>query len=171
MRCSGPALPNPLRHRAEPWRDARPRAVGWAIAAALVAQTGLLRQLGPFDSGAFLFYEDLDLCLRAAERGIPTVLHPEVVLRPTEAPTPQPRRLAVSPMSCSPDGAGRWWGSAWAGGACAWMTRAQALTFATRAGARLLMLRSPHRPLAQLRALRRARRRQALSSEPDTISP
>jgi GT2 family glycosyltransferase len=41
------------------------RAVGWAIAAALVARTATLRRLGPFDPDAHLFYEDLDLCLRA----------------------------------------------------------------------------------------------------------
>ncbi len=77
-----PWLPPRLRRRAEPWRPdgSRPRAVGWAIAAALVARTATLRALGPFDPGAFLHYEDLDLCLRARRAGIPTVLHPGVVL-------------------------------------------------------------------------------------------
>ena len=41
----------------------------------------LLRRLGPFDPGVFLFYEDMDLCLRARAAGVPTVLHPEVVVR------------------------------------------------------------------------------------------
>jgi N-acetylglucosaminyl-diphospho-decaprenol L-rhamnosyltransferase len=71
-------LPGPLRR--EPWRAREPRIVGWALAAALAAPTQLLRGLGPFDPGAFLFYEDLDLCLRARAQGIPTVLHPEVEL-------------------------------------------------------------------------------------------
>jgi GT2 family glycosyltransferase len=70
----GPLLPQP--HLAE-----RTQAVGWAIAACLVARTVLLRGLGPFDPHAFLFYEDLDLCLRAREQGVPTVLHPDVRLR------------------------------------------------------------------------------------------
>ncbi len=77
----GPALPPPLRLRAEPWRSKRRRPVGWAIAAALVARTDLFRSLGPFDPSGFLFYEDLDLCLRARVRGIPTMLDPSVVLR------------------------------------------------------------------------------------------
>jgi len=66
--------------RREPWRARAPRIVGWALAAALAAPTELLRRLGPFDPGAFLFYEDMDLCLRARAAGIPTVLHPEVEL-------------------------------------------------------------------------------------------
>jgi N-acetylglucosaminyl-diphospho-decaprenol L-rhamnosyltransferase len=71
-------MPGPLR--IEPWRARAPRIVGWALAAALAAPTALLRRLGPFDPSAFLFYEDLDLCLRARAAGIPTVLHPEVEL-------------------------------------------------------------------------------------------
>jgi GT2 family glycosyltransferase len=71
-------VPGPLRR--EPWRARAPRIVGWALAAALAAPTELLRRLGPFDPGAFLFYEDMDLCLRARAAGIPTVLHPEVEL-------------------------------------------------------------------------------------------
>ncbi len=73
--------PGPLRR--EPWRARAPRIVGWALAAALAAPTGLLRRLGPFDPGTFLFYEDMDLCLRARAAGVPTVLHPEVELTHT----------------------------------------------------------------------------------------
>ncbi len=73
-------LPRAARERLEPFRAGSPRPVGWAIAACVAARTDLLRGLGPFDAGEFLFYEDLDLCLRAGARGIPTELHPEVVL-------------------------------------------------------------------------------------------
>jgi N-acetylglucosaminyl-diphospho-decaprenol L-rhamnosyltransferase len=55
------------------WPDT---AIGWATAAALVARTDVLRALGPFDPDAFLWYEDLDLCLRA--RAIE--YHPDVRL-------------------------------------------------------------------------------------------
>ena len=72
---------------AEPWRVARAAHVGWAIAAALAARRSRCARLGPFDPAAFLFYEDLDLCLRARAAGVPTVLHPEVELR-TPAATP-----------------------------------------------------------------------------------
>jgi N-acetylglucosaminyl-diphospho-decaprenol L-rhamnosyltransferase len=71
----------PTRALPEPHRARHPRPVGWAIAACLAAPTALLRRLGPFDPEAFLFYEDMDLCLRARAAGIPTVLHPEVVVR------------------------------------------------------------------------------------------
>jgi GT2 family glycosyltransferase len=81
--------PGPLR--AEPWRRARgEHEVGWAIAAALVARTATLRALGPFGAGAFLFYEDLDLCLRARAAGVPTVLHADVALRHAGAHSTRP---------------------------------------------------------------------------------
>jgi GT2 family glycosyltransferase len=71
----------PTRALPQPHRAKRPRRVGWAIAACVVARTALLRRLGPFDPSAFLFYEDLDLCLRARAAGVPTILHPEVSVR------------------------------------------------------------------------------------------
>jgi hypothetical protein len=76
-----PLLPPPLRRRYEPWRSDVPREVGWAIAACVVARTDLLRRLGPFDPDAFLFYEDMELCLTARAHGAPTILRPEIRLR------------------------------------------------------------------------------------------
>jgi GT2 family glycosyltransferase len=166
----GPALPRGPLRRAEPWRSGQPVVVGWAIAAALVAQTSLLRELGPFDPEAFLFYEDMDLCLRAAQRGIPTVLRPEVALRhhgghstepafggePYELLASRRRRVVaerLGPRRLALDDA------------------AQALTFLTRAAARLLLGRSPARPLAQLSGLHRARRSRGLSPERGTRPP
>ena len=69
----------PVRY--EPWRSDAPRTVGWAVAACIVGRTDELRALGPFDPDAFLFYEDMDLCLRARRAGIDTVLRPEVSVR------------------------------------------------------------------------------------------
>jgi N-acetylglucosaminyl-diphospho-decaprenol L-rhamnosyltransferase len=71
----------PTQALPQPHRTRRTRRVGWAIAACLAARTELLLRLGPFDPTAFLFYEDLDLCLRARAAGVPTVLHPEVRVR------------------------------------------------------------------------------------------
>jgi GT2 family glycosyltransferase len=71
-------MPRRLRERFDPWRARTAQPVGWAIAACLAARTGLLRQLGPFDPAAFLFYEDLDLCLRARAAGVPTEIRPNV---------------------------------------------------------------------------------------------
>jgi GT2 family glycosyltransferase len=68
----------PSRLAPQPYRAGTTRPVGWAIAAALVARTAVLRALGPFDDEAFLFYEDLDLCLRAPH-GVE--LHSDIALR------------------------------------------------------------------------------------------
>jgi GT2 family glycosyltransferase len=76
-----PAAPAALGERLEPWRAERPRAVGWAVAACLAARTEMLRRLGPFDARQFLFYEDMDLCLRARAAGVPTVFDPRVRVR------------------------------------------------------------------------------------------
>lgn len=69
--------------RVEPWRSSRPRTVGWAVAACLVARTDTLRRLGPFDPRIHLFYEDMDLGLRARAAGVPTVFVPGVTVRHT----------------------------------------------------------------------------------------
>jgi GT2 family glycosyltransferase len=70
-----------LPTRLEPWRSERPRRVGWAVAACLVGRTDELRALGPFDPDAFLFYEDMELCLAARRAGIATVYRPDVRVR------------------------------------------------------------------------------------------
>ncbi len=64
------AVPGRLGEWLAPWRASEPRRVGWAVGAALVARTDTLRQLGPFDEQIFLYAEDLDLGLRAAEQGV-----------------------------------------------------------------------------------------------------
>lgn len=66
--------PGPLRRRVGE------AAQGWAIAAAMVARTSTLRGLGPFDPHAFLFFEDLDLCLRARAAGVSVRLHRDVAI-------------------------------------------------------------------------------------------
>ena len=135
--------PGPLRR--EPWRASGPRIVGWALAAALAAPTELLRRLGPFDPEAFLFYEDMDLCLRARAAGIPTVLHPEVELTHTGAHSygsADPELLARRRRAVV--------GAALGPRALALDDAAQALEFAVRAWR--------ERDRARLRALLRARR-------------
>ena len=74
-------LPRAMRERVEPWRRDRAHSVGWAIAACLAARTQTLRALGPFDPSAFLFFEDMDLCLRARAAGVPTVHVPDLRIR------------------------------------------------------------------------------------------
>lgn len=150
-----PALPPPLRARLEPWRANSPRPVGWAVAACLAARTTLWRRLGPFDARQFLFYEDMDLCLRARDAGVPTIFDPRVRVRhlgghaTRRAYDGEPfellaaRRHAV--VACN------------RGAAAARLDdAAQLMTFATRTIAHRLMGGDWRRPGAQLRAAARA---------------
>jgi GT2 family glycosyltransferase len=70
-----------LPARYEPWRSESARTVGWAVAACILGRTDELRAIGPFDPSAFLFYEDMQLCLRARRAGMPTILRPDVSVR------------------------------------------------------------------------------------------
>lgn len=146
-------LPRPL----VPWRARETTEVGWAIAAALAARTDTLRALGPFDAEQFLFYEDLDLCLRAQHASCPTILHPSVVMvhrgghatRPAYGGEPHEllarRRRAVV-------------GASLGARAVARDDRTQALGFLRSAAIRGLLRQGADRPRDQLRALRAARR-------------
>jgi len=150
-------LPPVQRLAADPWRTEEPRTVGWAIAAALVARTALLRELGPFATGAHLFFEDMDLCLRAAERGAPTVLHPEVRLLHTGGHSTEPV-FGGEPHEVIARRRREVVGERLGAGALVRDDAAQALTFAARAAARAAIGGDARRPRAQLAALRKARR-------------
>ena len=60
----------------QPWKASAPRRVGWAVGCCVAARTETLRALGPFDEATFLYGEDMELGLRAAERGIETWFWP-----------------------------------------------------------------------------------------------
>jgi N-acetylglucosaminyl-diphospho-decaprenol L-rhamnosyltransferase len=152
-----PLLPAPLRLQAEPWRADAPRAVGWAIAAALVAPTATLRALGPFDPDAFLFYEDLDLCLRARAAGVSTELRPEVRLRHVGAHATGPA-FGGEPHDLQARRRREVVAARLGRRALMLDDAAQGLTFATRIGARTLLRRDAAHQRAQLTALLRARR-------------
>ena len=146
-------LPQRARERLEPWRSGRAVSVGWAIGACLAADTAALLRLGPFDPAVHLFAEDMDLCLRARALGMPTVLHPELVLRHAGGHAThregEPydllarRRRAVV-------------GATRGRRARALDDAAQALTFASRAAGHALLGGDARRPLRQLQALSRA---------------
>jgi N-acetylglucosaminyl-diphospho-decaprenol L-rhamnosyltransferase len=152
-----PLLPARLRERYEPWRSNGPRPVGWAVAACLVARSDLLRRLGPFDPDAFLFYEDMELCLRARRAGVPTLLRPDVALRHRGGASVGPalgredlplrarrRREVVAGEGRLP---------------LLLDDLAEGATYASRAAARRLTGRGGEIEAARLRALREARRR------------
>ena len=150
-------LPGPLGLAADPWRSEEPRSVGWAVAACVAARTEVLRSLGPFEADQFLFYEDMDLCLRAGAAGIPTELHPEVAVLHAGGHSTTPayggephellarRRREVVTARLGPR-------------AAALDDAAQAITFATRALARILLRRDSARERAQLRGFLASRR-------------
>jgi N-acetylglucosaminyl-diphospho-decaprenol L-rhamnosyltransferase len=79
----------PSRLAPQPYRTQQTIEVGWAIAAVLVAPTQTLRER-PFDEEAHLFYEDMDLCLRAR-----CELHPDIALRHVGGHSTGPDRLQL----------------------------------------------------------------------------
>jgi N-acetylglucosaminyl-diphospho-decaprenol L-rhamnosyltransferase len=151
-----PLLPGPARRRLQPWRATEPQAVGWAIAACIVARTDLLRRLGPFDESIFLFYEDLDLCLRAADAGVPTLLRPAVALRHIGGASVVPA-LAGADLELRAKRRREVMGRR---GRIPLLLddAAQALTFGSRGAVRTLLRRDAEYDRAQVRALRAARR-------------
>jgi N-acetylglucosaminyl-diphospho-decaprenol L-rhamnosyltransferase len=151
-----PLLPPPLRRRYEPWRSEAPREVGWAIAACLVARSDLLRRLGPFDPSAFLFYEDMELGLKARREGVPTILRPEIRVRHLGG-TSTDRALGTGALDLharrrrevmAREGTT----------ARALDDAAELLTHGLRAAGRTLLRRDPEPARRRLRALLRARR-------------
>jgi N-acetylglucosaminyl-diphospho-decaprenol L-rhamnosyltransferase len=143
----------PTRALREPHRAHRARRVGWAVAACLAAPTALLQRLGPFDPTAFLFYEDLDLCLRARAAGVPTVLHPEVRVRHLGGRSTA-RAFGGEAFALQAERRRAVIGARLGARALHIDDAAQALTFGLRAA----VGRERERNLAALRALRAARR-------------
>ncbi len=154
------ALPRPIRVRVEPWRSERARTLGWAIAACVVARTELLRSLGPFDPRIFLFFEDLDLCLRARAAGVPTELRPEIALRHAGGHSTR-NAYGGEPHAEMARRRREVIGRALGPRALALDDAAQAATFVTRIWGRRLLGRDAGRERAQLQALGAARRARA----------
>jgi GT2 family glycosyltransferase/glycosyltransferase involved in cell wall biosynthesis len=139
-----------------PWRASTARRVGWAVGAAVVARADVLRRLGPFDERIFLYGEDLDLGLRAAEQGVETWFWPSarVIHHRAHATGPafggEPFELlagARHEVVARRLGAGR----------ARLDDAAQALTFASRAALKRALGRDAERERHQLTAIRRVR--------------
>ena len=86
-----PALmPGRCATRPAPGRRTSRSASAWAVGCCIAARTDTLRRLGPFDERIFLYGEDLDLGLRAADAGV------EIWSGPTRAcSTAPPQRPRV----------------------------------------------------------------------------
>jgi GT2 family glycosyltransferase len=69
---------------ARSWLRRRPRMPhgnGYVSGAAMLMERAAFAQIGGFDPAFFMFYEDIDLCLRANEAGFPTVVEPTWTVR------------------------------------------------------------------------------------------
>jgi GT2 family glycosyltransferase len=70
---SGPLLRNRHIGEGEPARDHQvDRRVRWTTGCALFVSASCFRRIGPLDERYFLYLEDTDWCLRAAELGVET---------------------------------------------------------------------------------------------------
>ena len=149
-------LPGWLGVGLAPWRARRPRRVGWALGAALAGRTGTLRRLGPFHEGIFMYGEDLELGLRAADAGVPTWFWPSARVMHSGA---HATTAAFGGEDLARLAAARHEGVALARGAAAARRddALQALTFASRAALKRLLGRGAERERAQLRAVRALR--------------
>jgi hypothetical protein len=58
-------------------RGAKERRVGWLSAACLLTRKDVLEEVGPFDENFFLYFEDIDLCVRIRERGYELLYIPQ----------------------------------------------------------------------------------------------
>lgn len=74
----GALSPAMVARRTEPWRLSRSVRVSWLTGSCVAGATDLLLELGPFDSALYMYGEDLDLGLRAAEIGVESWLCPEL---------------------------------------------------------------------------------------------
>jgi N-acetylglucosaminyl-diphospho-decaprenol L-rhamnosyltransferase len=55
-----------------------PQSPDWVAGMFLLARSDVFRELGGFDAGYFLYYEDVDLCARARSRGYELLLCPAI---------------------------------------------------------------------------------------------
>jgi GT2 family glycosyltransferase len=54
----------------------KPRTVGWLSAACLLAKHSVLKNVGYFDENFFLYFEDIDLCVRIRKSGYDLLFQP-----------------------------------------------------------------------------------------------
>jgi GT2 family glycosyltransferase len=61
--------------------DNRPLEIPAVSATALLTGTALFNEIGGFDERFFMYLEDIDLCRRIKEKGLPVILIPEAKIR------------------------------------------------------------------------------------------
>lgn len=63
------------------WENRRAVAVGWTSGGAMFIRRTLFDQLSGFDEDFFLYFEDMDICVRAGKAGFRTVYFPQISFR------------------------------------------------------------------------------------------
>ncbi len=71
----------------------RPRKVGWLSGACLLVRRQAVEEVGLFDENFFLYFEDIDLCVRLRKRGWQLVFDPEVTVLHAGGASTSARRL------------------------------------------------------------------------------
>lgn len=61
-------------------KGTQPQNVDWAAGMFLLFSAGVFREVGGFDERYFLYYEDVDICVRLWRRGQRVVIHPGVAV-------------------------------------------------------------------------------------------
>lgn len=69
------------RYVVNPKFYARPRAVDWVSGGFMLVKQSVWKALGGFDERFFLYMEDVDLCVRARQRGYGVYLDPAIQVR------------------------------------------------------------------------------------------
>ncbi|MGH2858008.1 MAG: hypothetical protein ACRDMJ_11050, partial [Solirubrobacteraceae bacterium] len=146
-----------------PWRSERPRPVGWAVGAALVARTETLARLGPFHESIFMYGEDMELGLRARQQRIETWLWPaaRVVHHRAHSSTVA---FGGEPFELLAQGRRRAVATRLGRGAAVLDDATQAVTFASRLALKRALGRPAARERRQLAALMAVRRRHSPGS-------
>lgn len=57
-----------------------PSGYGWVSGAAILVDRGSFSRLGGFDDGYFMYYEDVDIGLRASAMGVPVNINPDWIV-------------------------------------------------------------------------------------------
>jgi GT2 family glycosyltransferase len=95
----GRISPRTIQRHTEPWRLQKRARVAWLTGACLAAPRSLLEELGPFDESIHLYSEDMELGLRAAERGIASFFCPETARIVHHADGSSSRRFSDAGLS------------------------------------------------------------------------
>jgi GT2 family glycosyltransferase len=152
------AAPAPLGGAVvDPWRGNKATKVGWAVGAALAARTETLKKLGPFDPSAFMYAEDLDLCLRAADHHVETWFWPYARVLHHEARSSS-KAFGGEPFDLLAERRREVLEERFGKGMRNRDDLIQAATFANRIAVKTLLGQPALRERSQLRALLRARR-------------